>query len=50
MRIGGVYVTNDIVLGELNLVSKEYEDNIIVKTQILQIFKVIKCMEYFFLE
>ena len=27
----GVYVTNDIVLGELNLVSKEYEDNIIVK-------------------
>ena len=26
-----VYVTNDIVLGELNLVSKEYEDNIIVK-------------------
>ena len=27
----GVYVTNDIVLGELNLVSKEYEENIIVK-------------------
>ena len=27
----GIYVPNDIILGELNLASKEYQDNIIIK-------------------
>lgn len=27
----GIYVPNDIVLGELNLASKEYQDNLIIK-------------------
>ena len=31
MKNKGIYVPNDIILGELTLASKEYKDNVIIK-------------------